>query len=181
MDPDLLDEKVALIISSSEGEIVRTHTAFDAGQTNGNAFLYDTNVARYLVINLGTANGYIGDFEEENTSEEAKFLLNWLVEIHEKFVHPNRQLQIGIGSLKLLGDTLNEESHWWWSPGFDYFNTEFFPWIFHNQLGWLFWFRDPHNGVYLYDLEDGWLWTAPDVLPYVYCFSQSEWRQVLSP
>lgn len=120
---------------------------------------------------------HVGVFDSESIPHVVYIEGDWAVYATLSAFVPfiSNDLQNGIGSVKLLSETLSEDDHWWWSPGFEYFSTKFFPWIYHNQLGFLYWFKGPGNGVYLYDLEQGWLWSAPEVLPYLYSFDQGEW------
>ena len=48
------------------------------------------------------------------------------------------------------------------------YNDLSFPWIFHDEHGWLFWASALHSSVWFFSTDMGWLWTSRDIYPYLY-------------
>lgn len=67
------------------------------------------------------------------------------------------------------------------SPGqmsFGYYSAASYPFIFHNDMGWLYFVdaADGKNGAYFYDFTNGaWLYTSTALWPYVYDFKRGDW------
>ncbi|MDA9963137.1 DUF5011 domain-containing protein, partial [Opitutales bacterium] len=59
--------------------------------------------------------------------------------------------------------------NWWSSPWFGSFAvTEGTDWIYHEQYAWLFIFPQEGGGLWYWQQNLGWLWTASELYPYVY-------------
>ncbi len=59
--------------------------------------------------------------------------------------------------------------NWWTSPWFGNFAvTEGTDWIYHEQYAWLFIFPQEGGGLWYWQKNLGWLWTASELYPYVY-------------
>lgn len=66
---------------------------------------------------------------------------------------------------------------WRFSEWFGSLNDQFYPWIFHEQLGWQFVKPSGPKGdqLYLYNPSQGWRFTNPDEFPNAYDFERSSW------
>ncbi|HZV35221.1 MAG TPA: immunoglobulin domain-containing protein [Verrucomicrobiae bacterium] len=72
---------------------------------------------------------------------------------------------------------------WFWlgpqdgnTHGFGYFNTTYFPYILHDDLGWEYFqdAQDGSGGAYFYDFtSSAWFYTSPTLFPYLYDFNQN--------
>jgi alpha-tubulin suppressor-like RCC1 family protein len=59
--------------------------------------------------------------------------------------------------------------NWWASPWFGNFAvTEGTDWIYHEHYAWLFIFPQEGGGLWYWQKNLGWLWTASELYPYVY-------------
>ena len=59
--------------------------------------------------------------------------------------------------------------NWWTSPWFGSFAvTEGTDWVYHEQYAWLFIFHQEGGGLWYWQKNLGWLWTASELYPYVY-------------
>jgi alpha-tubulin suppressor-like RCC1 family protein len=59
--------------------------------------------------------------------------------------------------------------NWWSSPWFGSFAvTEGTDWVYHEQYAWLFIFPEEGGGLWYWQKNLGWLWTASELYPYVY-------------
>jgi hypothetical protein len=86
--------------------------------------------------------------------------------IEEPKPNPFQELPLSPGGWKL--------SEWFGS-----LNDRFYPWIFHEELGWQFVKPSGENGdpLYFYSPSHGWRFTSPDEFPNAYDFKRSSWLQ----
>jgi len=69
----------------------------------------------------------------------------------------------------------SHEAHWKSLPWFGFFHVRSYPWIYHAKLGWTYVSEDEGNALWLWRSTSGWLWTHPDIYPYLYSHSMSAW------
>lgn len=61
---------------------------------------------------------------------------------------------------------------------FGYYTTAYFPWVYHYDLGWEYFFdaQDGNGDAYLYDQSTGhFFYTGPALWPYLYDFTLTNW------
>jgi hypothetical protein len=76
----------------------------------------------------------------------------------------------------LWADAIDVGGGWKWSSWFGYFSTAQSPWIYHQEHGWLYPFGSDASSVSFWDAQMGaFWWTADDVYPYMYRFSDARW------
>lgn len=56
----------------------------------------------------------------------------------------------------------------WKSSWFGYVNDPSYPWLFHNELGWLYCTGEGPSSAWFWNPVLGWMWTSRDVFPSVY-------------
>jgi len=78
----------------------------------------------------------------------------------------------------LDGDRITEYNSWWVSDWFGLYFTDSYPWIFHQNLGWVFVYSESSNGSWLFHHRLGWMWTLPEVFPFVYISKIEKWSYV---
>jgi hypothetical protein len=67
-------------------------------------------------------------------------------------------------------------SGWHFTSWFGSYNTNFAPWVFHAEHGWLYLIEGDSTGFYLWDTQmESILWTSASVYPSIYRFSDSSW------
>ncbi|MFP6855372.1 MAG: DUF5011 domain-containing protein, partial [Opitutales bacterium] len=49
------------------------------------------------------------------------------------------------------------------------------PWLFHSELGWLYFSSDDQYSIWFWSKELGWVWTTADVYPDLYRFADGAW------
>lgn len=65
---------------------------------------------------------------------------------------------------------------WKWLTWFGYFNTGSPPWIYHEQLGWLYPFGTSLASIWFWDPQmNSFLWTSQTVFPFLYRASDNSW------
>ena len=75
----------------------------------------------------------------------------------------------------LDGSQEGEFSNWWRSDWFGLYYTQSYPWVFHQNLGWVHVFTDSSAGAWLFHQRLGWLWTTPDIFPFIYIHKREQW------
>jgi hypothetical protein len=73
------------------------------------------------------------------------------------------------------GNAVDDYSTWWKSPWFGVYNAVSYPWIYHENLGWVYVYDQSENGAWIYRQRLGWLWTEPDLFPYLYMIKRNQW------
>lgn len=63
---------------------------------------------------------------------------------------------------------------WEWSPWFGYFSDQYYPWIYHRDHKWMY-VNERDEGLYLYTIDMGWLFSSKDLYPYMYSFETESW------
>ena len=59
---------------------------------------------------------------------------------------------------------------------FGYYNFPSFPFLYHYDLGFEYFFDGGNGAVYMYDFSSGhWLYTSSGLFPYLYDFSLNNW------
>lgn len=74
-----------------------------------------------------------------------------------------------------------KETTWGWrhDPVFGYLNTLQFPWLFHDELGWIFCSGTggAGNDYWWWDWKLGLLWTSSKEFPRLYSFERQSWLE----
>ena len=67
-------------------------------------------------------------------------------------------------------------SGWWESSWFgDFYGDPENGWIYHSSHGWIFLIPSPTNGIWLWFEDFGWLWTTPDIHPFLFSDKKANW------
>ena len=64
---------------------------------------------------------------------------------------------------------------WWESQWMGFYSAESYPWIYHQNLGWVFVSMESHTSTWFYHQILGWLWTSPDLFPYLFLSKRDQW------
>lgn len=65
---------------------------------------------------------------------------------------------------------------WKWIDFFGSYQANMFPWVFHEQHGWIYFGEGNLNtGQFLLDITLGWVWTNRSVYPYLYSVDRNSW------
>jgi hypothetical protein len=64
---------------------------------------------------------------------------------------------------------------WWKSQWMGFYSADTYPWIYHQNLGWIFVYIESSKGIWVYHPRLGWLWTNPYQYPYLYLVKQDQW------
>lgn len=76
----------------------------------------------------------------------------------------------------LFGEAYPLGGGWYWSDWFGSINTNFAPWLYHNEHAWLYPFgQDPHGVVFWDSAMNAFWWTGDSTYSYLYRFSDGVW------
>jgi len=76
------------------------------------------------------------------------------------------------------GEQVDNYSGWWNSPWMGLYHAQSYPWIYHQNLGWVFVHLESSVGSWLYHQRLGWMWTMPDVFPHLFLSKRNHWVHV---
>ena len=109
-------------------------------------------------------------------------------EVPEDLTSPSFEISPEVyGYLELLADVLTGDSAILLSDGvelvpgwkkagwFGFFFADFYPWVYHQKLGWIYVFEKGNLGVWFYRENLGWIWTGRGVFPAMYMTSRAQW------
>jgi hypothetical protein len=67
-------------------------------------------------------------------------------------------------------------SHGWKDASwFGTYYAEFFPWVYHESMGWLYIIQQQNTQVWMWKSSQGWLWTTPQLFPFYYQSEKKRW------
>ena len=72
-------------------------------------------------------------------------------------------------------DAVTLQDGWKWSSWFGYFSDASFPWVYHNEHGWMYVDASSPADMWLYSTQMGWLWTGANTYPNLYRASDNAW------
>ena len=81
----------------------------------------------------------------------------------------------GGDSVVMLADGKDLGSGWKRAGWFGQYFGDFFPWVHHENLGWLFVEQKGEGNVWFYREGLGWTWTNIELFPYLYLVDREEW------
>ena len=78
-------------------------------------------------------------------------------------------------SVVLLADGKDLGAGWKRAGWFGQYFGDFFPWVHHENLGWLFVEQKGEGDVWFFREGLGWTWTNIEMFPYLYLVERQEW------
>ncbi len=114
-----------------------------------------------------TGNPYYDDY----TTQRARLEATLAAEV-------NRRLQpLPSGPVRYFGTLSTLDNGWYTSPWFGAFYGVNFPWIYQDDLGWLFCGGTGavQNEFWFYDLAIGWFYTNSTLYPTIYSYYTNSW------
>jgi hypothetical protein len=75
----------------------------------------------------------------------------------------------------LLSDGADVVPGWKRVGWFGFYFADFYPWVYHENLGWIFVSEKTDNGAWFFRDRLGWVWTSPEVFPALFQFEQNQW------
>ena len=66
-------------------------------------------------------------------------------------------------------------NHWRQAGWFGTYYSQFFPWVYHSSMGWLYIVQSSDGNTWMWKESLGWLWTDLDIFPYFFMQSTQQW------
>jgi putative intracellular protease/amidase len=128
----------------------------------------------YWVQGVGEPN----DFSlqaSESPFPEVLYFRAWARNAAGYGLGPVKKLKIPEAPQIWWGEITDQIGEWKssvWFGAFIYYEKG---WLFHSKLGWLFSSPDEKDGVWLWNQNQGWLWTKEGVWPYLFKHQSKNW------
>ena len=78
-------------------------------------------------------------------------------------------------SAVLLTDGVEVVPGWKKAGWFGLFFADFYPWVYHQGLGWIFVTENSQKGAWFHRENLGWIWTNPEVFPALFMADHEQW------
>ena len=78
-------------------------------------------------------------------------------------------------SVVLLTDGVEVVPGWKKAGWFGFFFADFYPWVYHSRLGWIFVTENSEMGAWFHRENLGWIWTNPNVFPALFMSDREQW------
>ena len=78
-------------------------------------------------------------------------------------------------SVVLLSDGVEVVPGWKKAGWFGFFFADFYPWVYHQGLGWIFVTENSQRGAWFHRENLGWIWTNPEVFPALFMANHEQW------
>lgn len=78
-------------------------------------------------------------------------------------------------SVVLLTDGVEIQPGWKKTGWFGFFYADFYPWVYHENMGWIYVSEKSQDGAWFSHRRLGWVWTNPKVFPSLYMNDREEW------
>lgn len=78
-------------------------------------------------------------------------------------------------SVVLLSDGVEVVPGWKKAGWFGLFFADFYPWVYHQGLGWIFVTENSQKGAWFHRENLGWIWTNPEVFPALFMADHEQW------
>jgi hypothetical protein len=75
----------------------------------------------------------------------------------------------------LLSQGADIAKGWKRAGWFGYYFSNFYPWIYHENLGWVYVMEKDYFGTWFFRDRMGWTWTSSETFPSLYLFDKDEW------
>ena len=75
----------------------------------------------------------------------------------------------------MLSDGFDVGGGWKRAGWFGQFFSNYYPWIYHENLGWIYVEQKNDQNMWFYCDELGWIWTNPECFPYLFLVERAEW------
>ena len=75
----------------------------------------------------------------------------------------------------LFGNASDLGSGWNWIEWLGFFNMTYYPWISHNEHGWMYCVGEADLSIFFWTMDMGGLWTGEDTYPHLCRFVDGAW------
>ena len=75
----------------------------------------------------------------------------------------------------LLSDGAEVAPGWKRAGWFGFYFADFYPWVYHENLGWIYVSEKTMDGAWFFRERLGWIWTSPEIFPALFQYEKSQW------
>ena len=141
--------------------------------------LIDTNKSNHNHLFTAEQNGMLR-FRGGDTLGNYEKLSIHLKAIDEQGLYLEQVFEIkyerSVGdAVTMLSDGFDVGGGWKRAGWFGQFFSNYYPWIYHENLGWIYVEQKNDQNMWFYCDELGWIWTNPECFPYLFLVERAEW------
>ncbi len=162
------------------GTVIGTFEVFDLNDSGFHAFELIggegsvDNALFTLDLNGTLRNASVMNYYQNRSfSIRVRVTDSWYFSYEEAFVVT--YVAVEGASVDLLSDGAEIGAGWRKADWFGTYFGSFYPWVFHENLGWLYVYQRSGVDTWLYHERLGWVWTNKYVFPHMYVFKRSHW------
>ena len=112
-------------------------------------------------------------YQNKSFSIRVRVTDSWYLSYEESFIISYVAVEGASGDV--LSDGAEIGAGWRKADWFGTYFGSFYPWVFHENLGWLYVFQRSGEDTWLYHERLGWVWTNKYVFPHMYVYKRSHW------
>ena len=75
----------------------------------------------------------------------------------------------------LLSEGAEVVPGWKRAGWFGFYFADFYPWVYHENLGWIYVSEKTIDGAWFFRERLGWIWTSPEIFPALFQYEKSQW------
>ena len=162
------------------GTVVGTFEVFDLNDSGFHAFELVggegslDNALFTLDLNGTLRNASVMNYyQNKSFSIRVRVTDSWYLSYEESFIISYVAVEGASGDV--LSDGAEIGAGWRKADWFGTYFGSFYPWVFHENLGWLYVFQRSGEDTWLYHERLGWVWTNKYVFPHMYVYKRSHW------
>jgi uncharacterized protein YjbI with pentapeptide repeats len=164
------------------GSVVGTFEVVDLNDTGFHAFELvggegdADNTLFSLDLNGTLRNASVLSYDQnKGLSVRVRVTDSWYFSYEESFAVSYVAVEKPGESVGLISDGADLGGGWKRAGWFGYYFGAFYPWVYHENLGWLYVAQKSAEDTWLHHERLGWVWTNRHVFPHMYVFKRSHW------
>jgi hypothetical protein len=164
------------------GTVVGTFEVFDINDSGFHAFELvggegsADNALFFLDLNGTLRNASVLSYDQNRSlSVRIRVTDSWYLSYEESFSVSYVAVAPPGESVGLISDGTDLGGGWKRAGWFGYYFGAFYPWVYHENLGWLYVAQESAVDTWLHHKRLGWVWTNRHVFPHMYVFKRSHW------
>ena len=168
-------------------------TELNATDTDGDDLLFSlVEVDDHGSFSIGSTSGILSfkatpDFEYP-TDQGTNNSYNLTLSVSDGNATSQVDVTVNVLDLDETAQTVEESqilvngyflgNHWREAGWFGTYYSQFFPWVYHSSMGWLYIVQAKDGDTWMWKDSLEWLWTDLDVFPYFFIQSSQQWGYV---
>lgn len=147
-------------------------------KTQANPYTLEQSLTGKETVSL-SSGPYLLEAGWEDWSSSAEISLNPYLNFTPVNSYILLKTDLATGENVVMIEQGNEFTPGWKRAGwFGIYFAQFFPWVYHQNLGWVHINQRSNGDVWLHHDRLGWTWTNPTHFPFLYIKKRNEWSYV---